>query len=103
MSRGRNGAAALLAAYLEDLPKLGLDRVAVLLGKLQPSRAQLLRLSLVEARKAHVFEQPPPLEVTGQQIVRHLPEEESSRDAPSVIPDAVALLQALQDGKRSGR
>ena len=68
-------AKALLAAHLEDVAEVCVHRVALTVRQFQPRREQLVRLGFLHGRKIRVSEHLPRLKVTGEQSIRHLPEE----------------------------
>ena len=65
----------LFAAQVEDVPKLRVHLVALGVRQIEPRGEQLVRLGLPHRHEIQIAEQPPPLEIAGEQGVRHLPEE----------------------------
>jgi hypothetical protein len=63
---------ALLAAQLENVPKLRVHLVALTIGQIKPHGEQLLRMSRLQDRKVQIAEKPPALEIAREQDIRHL-------------------------------
>ncbi len=86
-----DGSEPLLAAQIEDVLKLGIHRLALFLGQVEPGVKQRIRLGFLHGREVQIGEQLPLMEIAGQQGIGYLPEAVPG----GVVPGHASLLSRI--------